>query len=228
MANEVAQILSQHTPSLREKLGNATYDIARYLGFPYANRMRDDLESAVDFVPIAGDAVAYDDAANQFNAGNYLGAAAGVGLATVGLIPGVGDIASKAIKRLPDSASLISPAVPTIEQLAAHASLQPVELSMARGSQPKMDWEAFNSGNYGPVLFPGYEDAPVASMRRDGEYIVYDGHHRTVKALNEEQTHLPMYVIDASAYDPANAGIAKSPSRWSTDDEALLRELLGD
>lgn len=225
---EVAAILSTYNPSLRDRIGDKTYEIAKYLGLesidrnlPY--RMRRDIESAVDFIPFIGDAVSLDESVTDLQAGNYLDAAGGFGATAVGLLPGAGDVASKALKSLPSSASLNIPVAPTVEQLNQFAKLQPVPLDMARGSQPKMDWESFNSGNYAVPMFEGYTNAPVAALRRDGEYIIFDGHHRTVNALNQGQTELPMYVIDSSVYDPMNAG--RVPSSQTIDDDALLREL---
>lgn len=220
-SKEIAASLTAYEPSLRERIGNATYDVAKALGLPYANRMRGDIENVVDFIPGVGDAVGVSDALGSFQSGDYTGA----GLAAAGLIPGVGDVASKALKALPSSASLNIPAAPTLEQLLQMAKMQPVPLDMARGSQPRMNWDDFNSGNYAAPMFEGFEDAPVAAMRRDGEYIVFDGHHRTVNAMNQGQTELPMYVIPAEMYDPANAGIAQSPAKWSAQDDELLREL---
>lgn len=223
MPSQVAATLSAYEPSWRERIGNATYDVARYLGLPYANRMRGDIESAVDFIPGVGDAVGVNEAVRDYQAGSYLGALGGMGLAAVGAVPGMGDVAKKAIKALPSSSSLNLPVAPTVEQLAQYANLRPVPLSMARGSQPRMDWDKFNSGQYGEPMFPGYVDAPVAAMRRDGEYIVFDGHHRSVRAMNEGATEIPMYVIDSSVYDPANAGLAKASAGIS--DEELIRQL---
>lgn len=98
MPNEVAAILSAYEPSWRERIGNATYDIARYLGAPNANRMRNDIEGAVDFIPAAGDALAVNDVSRDLQAGNYMGALGGAGLAAIGAVPAVGDVASKGIR----------------------------------------------------------------------------------------------------------------------------------
>lgn len=225
---KVAQILSEYNPSWRERIGNATYDIARALSFPYANRLRDDVEATIDFVPALGDTVGLNEAYRDYDAGNYLSAAGGLGLTAIGAVPGVGDVAAKALRSLPSSASLNIPIAPTVDLLKQYGRMEEVPLSMARGSQPRMEWDKFNSGQYGVPMFEGFDSAPVAVMRRDGEYILYDGHHRTVQAMNEGRQTLPMHVIDAEIYDPANAGkIPSLPSQRNigmTDDE-LLREL---
>lgn len=128
-------------------------------------------------------------------------------------------------KSLPSSSSLNSLSTPSLEQISQYSSIRDVPLDMIRASQPKMDWEAFNSGKYAPPMFPGFEDLPVASLKRNGEYIVFDGHHRSVQALNEGKAQIPMYVIDASVYDPANAGIAARPMVTTMTDDELLKEL---
>ena len=97
--NKVAAALTAYEPSLRERIGNVTYDVATYLGLPYANRMRSDIETAVDFIPGAGDAVGVNEAARDYQAGNYLGALGGMGLAAVGMVPAVGDVAASGLKK---------------------------------------------------------------------------------------------------------------------------------
>lgn len=108
---QVAASLTAYEPSLRERIGNATYDIANYLGMAgIANRMRNDVETAVDFVPFVGDAIGFNDAGRDIGAGNYGSGAMGLGLATLGLVPGAGDVLKKAgqeaFSRAKTSASL--------------------------------------------------------------------------------------------------------------------------
>lgn len=79
-----------YTPSWRERIGNAIYDGAKSVGLP-ANRMREEGQVAADFVPGVGDAIAANDAARDFGAGNYGMAAGGAALAAFGLVPGVGE-----------------------------------------------------------------------------------------------------------------------------------------
>lgn len=93
-------LLSEHQPSLRELIGNAIYDAANKMGMKsQAQRMRSDATAAVDFVPGVGDAVGLNDAANDFGAGNYGMAAAGLGLTAAGMVPVVGDVAAGAAKK---------------------------------------------------------------------------------------------------------------------------------
>lgn len=91
---------TSYTPSLRDRLGNMVYDAAEYVGLPNANRMRNDVKGAVDFVPGVGDAVGFDDAANAFNSGNYGSAALNAAASAVGTIPGAGDFAAGALKAI--------------------------------------------------------------------------------------------------------------------------------
>jgi hypothetical protein len=79
-------------------------------------------------------------------------------------------------------------------------------------------------GGYPGDLIKGYGDKPVAAKRRDGEYLVYDGHHRAVSAINKGHTHMPMHVIDAHDYAPSLAGRAPN-NKQSISDDDLLKEL---
>lgn len=92
--------LAAHHPSFRERLGNAIYDLARMGGLgSIAHRMRKEGGLAADFVPGLGDVLAVEDAAIDYGRGNYGTAAAGLGLAALGLVPGVGDVAAKGVKK---------------------------------------------------------------------------------------------------------------------------------
>lgn len=131
---------------------------------------------------------------------------------------------AKPFKALPSSASLATPPAPSKVQMEELSRVEDVPLEAARGTQPKMDWDAFNKGDYAPDLIEGYNDKPVAVRKEDGEYLVFDGHHRTVQAINEGKTTLPMHVIDAKRYAPEFAG--RKPVEDNTDTDELLRELL--
>lgn len=98
---EVAQaLLTNYQPSWREQIGNAVYDVARALSMGgTANRMRNEAMNVVDFIPGVGEAVGLNDAYNDFNAGNYGLAAAGLGATAVGAVPGVGDAVGAGVKR---------------------------------------------------------------------------------------------------------------------------------
>lgn len=127
--------------------------------------------------------------------------------------------------RLPGSASLARPPIPTAEQMAEFGRVEEVPLSQARSGQRRRYWDEFNAGEHPGELIDGYGDMPVAVRREDGEYVLMDGHHRTEKAMAEGATSLPMHVIDAKAYAPDVAGVAPRQEGWTDADEALLAEL---
>jgi hypothetical protein len=80
--------MRSYTPSLRERVGNFFYD--NKVGMDPAHTRRV-VQGAVDFVPGIGDAVGVNDAARDYQAGNYGMAAAGGALAAAGMIPMAGD-----------------------------------------------------------------------------------------------------------------------------------------
>lgn len=91
-----------HNPSLREKIGNLVYDAASGGGMKStANRMRNEAMGIADFVPVLDSAIGIDDAANDYNSGNYGMAAAGLGLTAAGAFPIVGPAAAKVAKKIP-------------------------------------------------------------------------------------------------------------------------------
>lgn len=130
--------------------------------------------------------------------------------------------------RLPESGSLNTPPTPSASDMKRLARVERVPLSQARGTQPKMGWKKFEKGDHPGALIDGYEDMPVAVRREDGEYLIFDGHHRATMALNEGAGDMPMYVIDAKDYAPSVAGKKPSEQRWTESDEELYRALLGD
>jgi hypothetical protein len=101
--------------------------------------------------------------------------------------------------------------------------VESVPLSQARGTQPKMQWEKFDAGESPLPLIDGYTDKPVAVRREDGEYLIFDGHHRAVKAIDNGSNNMQMHVIDAKDYAPEFAGRKPAPDTISTDD--LLKML---
>lgn len=149
---------------------------------------------------------------------------AGLATMTPG-VPATGLGMGMRLARLPESASLNTPSIPTAAQIAIKGRVESVPLSQARGTQPKMDWAKFDKGDHPPPLIKGYEDKPVAVRREDGEYLIFDGHHRTAKALSDGKSSMEMYVIDAKDFDPANAGRKPRPSKYSAEDDEILAKL---
>ena len=138
-----------------------------------------------------------------------------------------GKPAAKPGGSLPHSSSLAVPPAPSLPDMARASRVEKVPLSQVRGTQPKMDWEKFNAGEHPAPLLEKYADKPVAVRREDGEYLIFDGHHRAVRASENGQSALDMYVIDAKDYAPEFAGRKPQPSspKWTQADDDLLREL---
>ena len=125
--------------------------------------------------------------------------------------------------KLPFSESLSIPDAPTREQLKRHGRAENVPLHKVMATQPKMDWEKFEKGEHPEELVKGYGDKPIAVRKENGEYLIYDGHHRTVLAIDSGKKHLNMHVIDAKKYAPQDAGRKPAKDKVSTDD--LMKEL---
>ena len=127
---------------------------------------------------------------------------------------------------LPSPQSLTMPSVPTVEQMKQYGRTETVPLSKAVSFQSARNWEKFNAGKGPGDLVPGYGDKPLALRLETGEYVIYDGNHRTDLALQKGKSELPMHVIDVKSYDPAHAGRKPAPSSMSDDE--LLNSLLGN
>lgn len=135
-----------------------------------------------------------------------------------------GSIKPTGLLRSPQSLSM--PSVPTVEQMKQYGRVETVPLSKAVSFQSARDWEKFNSRKSPGDLVPGYGDKPLALRLETGEYVIYDGNHRTDLALQKGKTELPMHVIDVKSYDPAHAGRKPVPDKISSDE--LLKLLLGN
>jgi hypothetical protein len=128
-------------------------------------------------------------------------------------------------KYLPQSSSLAIPEAPSLDIMNKYSRVESVPLDSARATQRQMQWGDFNEGKHPGPLIKGFEDKPVAVRREDGEYLIFDGHHRAAKAKNLGAKTMDMYVIDAKTYAPELAGRKPAPQTISDDD--LLRELMG-
>lgn len=126
---------------------------------------------------------------------------------------------------LPSPKSLTMPSVPTGEQMKSLSRLEDVPLSNAVSFQSARKWDKFKKGEHPGALIEGYGNAPVALKLETGEYVIYDGNHRTDLALKAGEKQMPMHVIDVKAYDPAHAG--RAPAKPSMSDDELLASLLG-
>jgi GNAT superfamily N-acetyltransferase len=126
--------------------------------------------------------------------------------------------------KVPSPSSLTMPDVPTMEQMQKYGRVETVPLSKAVSFQSARNWDKFNKGEYSGDLVKGFGDKPLALRLENGEYIIYDGNHRTDLAMQAGKTELPMNVIDVKSYDPAHAG--RKPVPPSMSDDELLRSLL--
>lgn len=90
-----------YDPSLRERIGWGAGNLFGSIGADkhLQRYAADKIGGVVDLVPGVGDVVGVDDAYQDYKSGNLGMAAAGLGLAAVGAIPGVGDAAAKAGKK---------------------------------------------------------------------------------------------------------------------------------
>ena len=127
---------------------------------------------------------------------------------------------------LPSPQSLTMPSVPTVDQMKKYGRTEVVPLSKAVSFQSARNWEKFNAKKGAGDLVAGYGDKPLALRLETGEYVIYDGNHRTDLALQKGLTELPMNVIDVKSYDPTHAG--RKPVPPSMSDDELLNSLLGN
>lgn len=204
------------------------------LGYSPANPLG---MSLADLTPL-GLAFAADEAGRQAGQGHPFKAAGNLALQMVpipGAAKGAKGLLGKAAKAvehdipkvsLPTRSSLRTPLVPTADQMARFGRVERVPLSKVEAHEPNSArrWDRFSKGDSpGPVV-DGYGDLPLAVRQESGEYILYDGHHRTQRALSQGADGLDMHVIDARTYDPENAGLAARPTSPQEISD-LLREL---
>lgn len=128
------------------------------------------------------------------------------------------------MSKIPSPKSLTMPDVPTVEQMKKHGRVETVPLSEVVSFQSARNWDKFNKGEHAGDLVQGFGDKPLALRLETGEYVIYDGNHRTDLAMQAGKTELPMNVIDVKSYDPAHAG--RKPVPPSMTDDELLRSLL--
>lgn len=134
------------------------------------------------------------------------------------------------ITRLPSPQSLQALPHPSLQNMKDFSRVESVPLSDVRTMQDGrggMNWEANKRGEYAAPLMKDYADKPVAVRKETGEYVIIDGNHRTVNAINRGDKSLEMHVIDAKKYAPHAAGIkpSRSGAKWGKDDDEILREL---
>lgn len=84
------------------RLKRSAFDALTGAGLPAASAGA--LSSALDFVPVLGDVSGGEDAFQAFRSGDNVGGAVALGATALGLVPGVGDFASKAVRSAADGA----------------------------------------------------------------------------------------------------------------------------
>jgi hypothetical protein len=137
-------------------------------------------------------------------------------------------------KQIPNFPETVNPDLgqnnPTPQQMQRHGRVENVPLDAARTTQRKLQWDKFNSGQYSDTVVEGFGDRPVAGRKENGEYLIFDGHHRAALAKSSGETHMPMHVIDIKDYDPANAGKApEAPKAYSESEiDDLYKALMED
>jgi hypothetical protein len=131
-------------------------------------------------------------------------------------------VAIESLKNFPKSESLSIPPAPTADVMKNLAKIETVNLNNVKSTN-KLDWAKFNKGEHPDVLVKGYGDKPIAVKKENGEYLLYDGHHRSVLARNNGSPEMEMYVVNAKDYAPEFAG--KKPVKENIDTDALLKEL---
>jgi hypothetical protein len=128
-------------------------------------------------------------------------------------------------RTLPESDTLLTPRVPTAAEMQRAARIEEVPLDRARRGPQGMDFGRFDRGDHPGPLIEGYGDIPVAVRQRNGEYLIFDGNHRTAQAISQGRGSLRMHVIDAADFDPEAAGRAAARRSTPSEDEALLDAL---
>lgn len=124
------------------------------------------------------------------------------------------------------------PQRPTEKDLKEKSQVESVPLDAVRATQWRREWDKF--GTEGD-LFDGFGDHPVAVRLNNGKYLLFDGHHRTDRALSAGDADMQMYVIDADDYAPelnekyARMDEKKAPKQRTQKDrdeeDDLMREL---
>jgi hypothetical protein len=132
-----------------------------------------------------------------------------------------GQFASSPTGKLPLPDTFAIPRAPNETEMRIHSRIENVPLNRALGTETTRQWERFNNGDHPPELISGYGDKPVAAKLSNGNYLIYDGHHRAELALKNGIMSLDMHVINVKDYAP---GSDQKPSSGPSIDE-LFREL---
>jgi len=153
--------LSTYEPSLKDQISYYLKDI---LGEPST---RNALGTTLDYVPVVGDAITFDEAKRDYDAGNYGSAALNAGLGAVGSIPGVGDAAAAGLKAAaPMLAKAGSSALSIFLGPGARAADFP---GVTLSSKPNKLLELLH-GSRSPIIF----DSPKGGIKDVGLHLSND------------------------------------------------------
>lgn len=188
----------------------------------WGEKLTSAVTSAVEALTPVGNVTQGFQAGQDLRQGNYLAGGLGALLAALPVAP-EGRLVRKLLATLPEPSVLNLPRTPTPREMAAFSRVDQVPLdSVRRGNA--LEWERFNSGDYGQPLVKGYSNHPIAAELENGEFVVLDGNHRTALAKHSGAAEMQMHVIPARQYDPENAGRASKPPS-ATEIDRLLAEL---
>ena len=123
---------------------------------------------------------------------------------------------------IPEAPSQLNkPRIPTKQEMEKLSSVQNVDLTKVRRGQDVYAIQENMAGKYAEPLIEGFGDIPVGVRLENGEIIAYDGNHRVALALGQGREKMPMYVIDAKKFDPANQGLKPAAYKGMSDEEML-------
>jgi hypothetical protein len=139
-----------------------------------------------------------------------------------GTVPDVPTSGGQAQYVIPEAPSQLNkPRIPTQQEMEKLSSVQNVDLASVRRGQDVYAIQENMAGKYAEPLIEGFGEIPVGVRLENGEIIAYDGNHRVALALGEGREKIPMYVIDAKDFDPANQGLKASAYKGMSDEEML-------
>ena len=139
-----------------------------------------------------------------------------------GVVPEVPAAGGQAQYVIPEAPSQLNkPRIPTQQEMEKLSSVQNVDLTKVRRGQDVYAIQENMAGKYAEPLIEGFGDIPVGVRLENGEIIAYDGNHRVALALGQGREKMPMYVIDAKNFDPANQGLKPSAYKGMSDEEML-------
>lgn len=180
------QTMQNVRPTIRSALSNLMRDAVDATGLEGGYRQgllnaAGDVESAVDFLPVVGDAIAVDDAARAYGQGDMLGA----GINMMSVVPVVGDVAAKGAKTARSALRNVIPvghASPhrfekfSMDKIGTGEGAQVYGHGLYFAENPTVVDEYFNQFNSPVLRFKEKNvDTPYTAELRDRFKNVYEG-----------------------------------------------------